>query len=223
MGWLTDVAEVNKTESYLLPSSVIRMMFPSAKYGSPRVSVICVWSLFVMSKFARAASPGPPSRLAIPKALRASSSLTNLRVHSAGSSTVAEIPPVPPLPQPFLDSSASSVTNLEINDGILIDTEPDTADNDEIAITHHVTDEDSKKSLRDQLRRTLSSRPSMQGVLHCPPPYLLISTDVRRSSAYQKETRPDTNLNEISISEASKYPPREYFVLTDAGKPVFSR
>ncbi|KAJ7784388.1 vacuolar fusion protein MON1 [Mycena metata] len=56
-----------------------------------------------------------------------------------------------------------------------------------MGIVNAATDEASKKSLRDQLRRTLSHRPSRPG----QPP-------------------------------GSRYLPREYFILTDAGKPVFT-
>lgn len=114
-------------------------------------------------------SPNPnrsaPSRLAIPPTLRASSSLTNLRVHAQPTP-----PPVPPLPASVLNSSASSVANLDLTEGILIqdlDAEVEPIDTDEgIAIGHLDTSartEDSKKSLRDQLRKTLTQRSVRQG------------------------------------------------------------
>lgn len=107
--------------------------------------------------------------------MRPSPSLSNLRVHSysAGSSTVVTSESAPtisfqPAPNPALDSTASSVVNLDLNEGILIqdvDAETDTADGEEINVMGivHSTDEASKKSLRDQLRRTLSNRPSRLG------------------------------------------------------------
>lgn len=125
----------------------------------------------------------PPSRLAIAPPLRPSPSLSNLRVHShnAGSSTIASIPPVPPLPpqhaatNSVLDSSASSVANLDLNEGILIqdiDAEVDTISSEEGTAIGQIDatsgDDQSKQSLRDQLRRTLSHRPSKPGVSPWP-------------------------------------------------------
>lgn len=115
----------------------------------------------------------PSSRLAVP-ALRPSSSLSNIRAHSynSGSST---IPPVPSLPHQtvnsVLDSSASSVANLDLNDGILIqdlDADVEPVESEDVALGQvdaRAGDEDSKKSLRDQLRKTLSQRPSKLGEL----------------------------------------------------------
>ncbi|KAJ7133021.1 trafficking protein Mon1-domain-containing protein [Mycena filopes] len=160
-----------------------------------------------------------PSRLAIPPALRPSPSLSNLRVHSygAGSSTVATSESAPtvsfhPQPNPSLDSTASSVVNLDLNEGILIqdvDGDADTVDGEEITvvmgIVNAATDEASKKSLRDQLRRTLSSRPSRPD---------LVPSRRRRGRHLA--------MNEIAPEAGSRYLPREYFILTDAGKPVFT-
>ncbi|KAJ6525298.1 trafficking protein Mon1-domain-containing protein [Mycena vulgaris] len=159
-----------------------------------------------------------PSRLAIPPALRPSPSLSNLRVHSygAGSSTVATSESAPtvtfqPPPNPALDSTASSVVNLDLNEGILIqdvDADTDTVDGEEITVMGIVntTDEASKKSLRDQLRRTLSHRPSRPD---------MISSRARRKGKH-------IAVHEIAPEPGSRYLPREYFILTDAGKPVFT-
>jgi hypothetical protein len=73
-----------------------------------------------------------------------------------------------PPPNPALDSTASSVVNLDLNEGILIqdvDAETDTVDGEDVTVMGivHTTDEASKKSLRDQLRKTLSHRPSRPG------------------------------------------------------------
>ncbi|KAJ7600833.1 trafficking protein Mon1-domain-containing protein [Mycena floridula] len=157
-----------------------------------------------------------PSRLAIPRGLRASSSLTNLRVLSqnGGTSTVSDdIPPVPPFPATHalnstLHSSASSVANLDLNEGILIQdigSELDSLETDDVVQTR-LGDEEAKKSLRDKLRRTLSHRPSRDVVASRSRPAL----------------NKGLQTSEISITSASKYLPREYFVLTDAGKPVFT-
>ncbi|KAJ7025400.1 trafficking protein Mon1-domain-containing protein [Mycena alexandri] len=157
-----------------------------------------------------------PSRLAIPPALRPSPSLSNLRVHSygSGSSTVATSESAPTVSfqaqqNPSLDSTASSVVNLDLNEGILIqdvDVDTDTVDGEDITvmgIVNAATDEASKKSLRDQLRRTLSHRPSRTWRVG------------RRGK--------DLAMNEIAPEPGSRYLPREYFILTDAGKPVFTR
>ncbi|KAJ7195429.1 trafficking protein Mon1-domain-containing protein [Mycena pura] len=155
-----------------------------------------------------------PSRLAIPPALRPSPSLSNLRVHSytSGLSTVTAAPTVisqPPL-NPALDSTASSVVNLDLNEGILIqdtDAETDIVDSEEITVMGIVnaTDEASKKSLRDQLRRTLSNKQL---------PDLIPSRASRKGK--------DIAIHDIAPEQGSRYLPREYFILTDAGKPVFT-
>jgi vacuolar fusion protein MON1 len=63
-----------------------------------------------------------------------------------------------------LDSSASSVDNVE---GILVqeaDTDVDTVDDEEgNAVGYIAADPESKQNLRDQLRRTLSKRQSNTG------------------------------------------------------------
>lgn len=129
----------------------------------------------------RAGTPLPtrsPSRLVVP-ALRPTHSLSNLHVHSRGT-------PAAPLPTTStsvtaqttyataqlstnvsnqeLDSSASSMVDAE---GILVqevDAEVDTNDGeDAVAVGYVATEEGSKKNLRDQLRRTLSKRPSNAG------------------------------------------------------------
>ena len=129
----------------------------------------------------RAGTPIPtlsPSRLVVP-ALRPTHSLSNLHVHSRGApavplsttttSVTAQITVATPqlsasVSNQELDSSASSMVDAE---GILVqevDAEVDTNDvEDTVAIGYVATDEGSKKNLRDQLRRTLSKRPSNPG------------------------------------------------------------
>ncbi|KAJ6475067.1 trafficking protein Mon1-domain-containing protein [Mycena vitilis] len=158
-----------------------------------------------------------PSRLAIPPALRPSPSLSNLRVHSFGGSSIIAVsesaPTVTfqPPSNPALDSTASSVVNLDLNEGILIqdvDSEAETADGEDVNVMGIVntTDEASKKNLRDQLRRTLSHRPSRP--------------DIVPSRARRKGK--NLPIHEITPESGSRYLPREYFILTDAGKPVFT-
>ncbi|KAJ3823056.1 trafficking protein Mon1-domain-containing protein [Lentinula raphanica] len=109
-----------------------------------------------------------------------------------------------------IQSSASSVINLDLDNNsgnrILVqDVEAEVDSIDEDVYQVKPSDEskqgESKKLLRDQLRRTLTSNhviaePSSRnrGSAHLLP-------DARKSSNYHR--------------------PREYFILTDAGKPVF--
>ncbi|EKM79357.1 hypothetical protein AGABI1DRAFT_74328 [Agaricus bisporus var. burnettii JB137-S8] len=150
-----------------------------------------------------------PPRLVIPP-LRPSPSLSSLHIHSHGTPTPNE-PEVPPVPYPqrdqVLESSASSVVNVDTNEGIWIqdmDTDTDITEEDPFEAAHPVaaTNEESKKFLRDQLRKTLSDQ---QG--HRSP--------VLRS----KKLHPD--LQELAYGGVARFLPREYYVLTDAGKPVF--
>lgn len=67
------------------------------------------------------------------------------------------------------------------------------------------SEEGPKKHLRDQLRRTLTSK--------------ALQSDIIASRARQKEISVD--LHDTVFEAVSRYPPREYFILTDAGKPVF--
>ncbi|TFK70405.1 DUF254-domain-containing protein [Pluteus cervinus] len=97
-----------------------------------------------------------------------------------------------------------------MNEGILVqdvESEADTTDA-EAAVGHlqsSSTDEESRKNLRDQLRRTLSHKQSASG-----------NTSSCRRISYSHPSK-----TPVPHGIASKYPPREYFVLTDAGKPVF--
>lgn len=154
----------------------------------------------------------PGSRLVIPP-LNPSPSLSNLHIHSHNTTAPNEPDPslMPSLPRDgALESSASSVINLDMNEGILIqdmDTDTDIAEEDSIEALHSVTssNDESKRFLREQLRKTLSSK------------------------QVQKEHEPQTsrlrqqvvNMQELPYSAATRFLPREYFVLTDAGKPVF--
>ncbi|KAK7056936.1 Vacuolar fusion protein mon1 [Paramarasmius palmivorus] len=163
----------------------------------------------------RSSTPNPtlsrssPSRLTIPPALRPSPSLSNLRVHSGSS---ANVPPVPPVHgHQTLDSSASSVVNVDLNEGILIqdgEVDVDVVEEDVVASrqTDETADEEAKKQLREQLRKTLSYKSAR------PEPI----PDRTRSKGKRRAA------NELSFDAAMKFPPREYFILTDAGKPVYS-
>ncbi|KAG6843931.1 hypothetical protein H0H87_011622 [Tephrocybe sp. NHM501043] len=101
------------------------------------------------------APKAPPSRL-VPPSVRPSPSLSNLHIHSH--STESNIPPVPPIPTQSprlaLDSTASSVINLDLNEGILIqDGDVEAEEPEEINVVPlesdiDRSDEDSKKTLR---------------------------------------------------------------------------
>lgn len=126
----------------------------------------------------RSGTPLPtrtPSRLVVPHTLRPTHSLSNLHVHSRGTpatghatlptlATNVTVQAATQTSNQELDSSASSVVDVE---GILVqevDAEVDAADGDDgTAIGYVVPNEGSKKNLRDQLRRTLSRRQSNAG------------------------------------------------------------
>lgn len=100
--------------------------------------------------------PRSPSRLVIPPAPRHTPSVPTLQSHGPASPYMH--------PATGLESSASSVINLDISDGILVhdvDAEVETTTGEEttaVGQIHDIPDEQSRKSLRDQLRRTLSKK-----------------------------------------------------------------
>jgi len=100
--------------------------------------------------------PRSPSRLVIPPAPRHTPSVPTLQPHGSISPYIQ--------PATGLESSASSVINLDISDGILVhdvDAEVETTTSDEttaVGQIDDIADEESRKSLRDQLRRTLSKK-----------------------------------------------------------------
>ncbi|KAH9850115.1 trafficking protein Mon1-domain-containing protein [Lenzites betulinus] len=169
----------------------------------------------------RSSTPVPgrsPARLA-PPLIRPAPSVSSLRVYSHGSSVhspVSTSPPDTAIPsrEGDAESSASSVV-----EGILIqepDADVDTIDGEQGNATglvdSNANDEDSKKTLRDQLRRTLSKKES--------------NVDISKFRQRHREKAPATitiivQSNTTYHNSADKYPPRQYFVLTDAGKPVF--
>jgi vacuolar fusion protein MON1 len=105
-----------------------------------------------------------PSRLA-PPTLRLAPSLSSLHIHGHSLDPLS-LPSVPPTSQ-VLESSSSSVFTVDINEGILLQSEDtETEDADDVASRESDVDrvdEDSKKILRDQLRRTLSRKVSRAG------------------------------------------------------------
>lgn len=144
----------------------------------------------------------PAHNLVIPPVLHSPPSLSNIKDHhfSTGSLSVTT---------PGLESSASSITNLDLNDGILVhemDPEVDTTHSEDttaVGQIDDVADEESRKNLRDHLRRTLSIQ--------------------REKSDAKRKTDEFLEINSVSPDTTLEgYRPREYFVLTDAGKPVFA-
>ncbi|KAG6377113.1 DUF254-domain-containing protein [Boletus reticuloceps] len=145
--------------------------------------------------------PKSPSRLVIPPAPRHTPSTPSLHPHGSSS----------PHSQPAtgLESSASSVINLDISDGILVhdvDAEVETMVSEEttaVGQIHDIPDEQSRKNLRDQLRRTLSKKE------HADHQSLKSMASVV------------TEMPSIVDGPRGPFKQREYFVLTHAGKPVF--
>ncbi|KAF4599518.1 Vacuolar fusion protein mon1 [Pleurotus pulmonarius] len=141
------------------------------------------------------------SRIVIPTLRHASSkaTLTPTTVSNDNS---------PPSRQ-VLDSAASSVLDLDMTEGILLqeaETDADAAEGEEVNVMGSLNTtaghEDSKQSLRDQLRKTLNRKQSMQDL---PSP----------------RTKVKPAMDDIPYEPTQSFSEREYFVLTDAGKPVF--
>ncbi|CCM03516.1 uncharacterized protein FIBRA_05650 [Fibroporia radiculosa] len=165
----------------------------------------------------RVGTPVPsPSRLAPPSVRPAP--LVSSRVYSHGTTSALQTPgggsPSNDLPTHGRheggESSASSVTNVDIlaSEGMLVqepDAEVDTIDGEPVPVTHS-GDEESKQHLREQLRRTLATKESS-------------GDDTGQRSRKDKGKAAD--VNELPHTPTDSYPPRQYFVLTDAGKPVF--
>ncbi|THH12205.1 hypothetical protein EW146_g7782 [Bondarzewia mesenterica] len=150
-----------------------------------------------------------PSKLNIVPSLRSSPSLSNLQVLSNAYPTTNALA----VPQAGVESSASSMTNVDVNDGILVletDAEVDVVDGEVVrAVGRSISDagdEASKKALRDQLRRTLSQRDS----------------SIESARRIRPKERPADVLEEVSNETVDVFLPRQYYVLTEAGKPVFT-
>ncbi|KAI0354891.1 DUF254-domain-containing protein [Trametes cingulata] len=164
----------------------------------------------------RSSTPVPgrsPSRL-VPPLIRSAPSVSSLRVYSHGSSVVhspVSISP-PGTATPRREGGGESSSASSVIEGILIqepDAEVEIIDGDQGnasgLVESRAGDEESKRNLRDQLRRTLSKKESF--------------TDIETFRQRHRENV--AAMNEISHNAADRYPPRQYFVLTDAGKPVF--
>lgn len=137
------------------------LALPIKHMASPSLSP----SLSKSPRAPRAATPGPhsPSRLVVAPALRPTHSLSNLHVHMSGLS------PGGTTSHTGEESSASSVINVDMSEGILVpeaDAEVglvDEAGNAYVTASTPIGDEASKKALRDHLRRTLNKKESYTG------------------------------------------------------------
>lgn len=117
----------------------------------------------------------PGSRLVIPP-LKPSPSLSNLHIHSHNTVALEDEPDFSTLlalpREGAPESSASSVINVDLNEGILIqdaDTDTDFAEEDSTEVSQPVitTNDESKRFLREQLRKTLSSKQVQKGQAFC--------------------------------------------------------
>lgn len=115
-----------------------------------------------------------PSRLSIPPALRQNPSLSNLHIHSHNATPSGADISAPPLAltsaDQTLNSSASSVIDMEPAEGILIqdlDADVEQTDAEDVVsidkAVANVQAEDTKKLLRDQLRKSLNHKVAHTG------------------------------------------------------------
>jgi hypothetical protein len=126
------------------------------------------WSPSPSKSPLRATTPSPhsPSRLVIAPALRPTHSLSNLHVH------MSSLTPGGTTSHIGGGSSASSVINVDMSEGILVpeaDAEVglvDEAGNAYVTASTPIGDEASKKALRDHLRKTLNKKDSYIGACH---------------------------------------------------------
>lgn len=154
----------------------------------------------------------PPNHLR-PAASRFLSTASTLRPSTSVSSLHAHF-----------ESSKSVAVNSD--EGILIrDTEQEveTGDGDSGTAVGHMSsesDEQTKNTLRDNLRRTLSG---MYRTYYSPP-HLRESTESPSARRSEKSRQPVDLEEHIPSGETTaKRPPREYYILTDSGKPVYTR
>ncbi|PIL22468.1 hypothetical protein GSI_15156 [Ganoderma sinense ZZ0214-1] len=160
----------------------------------------------------RSGTPVPgrsPSRLASLSSVPPMPSVSNLRVYSYGASMSATHTPDSQSGPPETGDTSSGSSVVE---GILVqeqDADVDIIDGEQGSAAGLVEspagNEESKKSLREQLRRTLSKKESFGDI-----------------SAFRRRYSGTTSsMQEVVFTPAEHCVPRQYFVLTDAGKPVF--
>ena len=127
----------------------------------------------------RSGTPGPglvrgsAAKLTVPPMQHPSRSLSNLRVHSyhEGSGTTSNTPMdmshSSSPPREHLDSSASSVINMDIAEGLLLqEIDVDSTDVEDIETLDKsglISKDDQKQALRDQLKKSLSQQVFVTG------------------------------------------------------------
>lgn len=122
----------------------------------------------------RSGTPLPrrsPAGFSSPSVVRSVSSASSLRIQSHGSSAAQSHTSGSPTNRPDgVESSSSS----SLAEGILIqepDAEVDLVDGEQGnasgIVESRAGNEESKKNLREQLRRTLNRKESLPGMLHC--------------------------------------------------------
>ena len=141
-----------------------------------------------------------PSRFAMTPTLRSSPSLSNLQVNSMAklmTNTMSN-------PHAGVESSASSVVNLDMGEGILVpdaDVEVDIIDGEVGTAVgrsgSNAGDEASKKALRDQLRHTLSKRESPTGEYSCSIRFTMIMTYVLDMTPRRRHRRRQTGSDAV--------------------------
>ncbi len=156
----------------------------------------------------RAGTPAPqtPARLIIAPTLRPTHSLSNLHVHMSGLSPG----PVSTTSHTGEESSASSIINVDMGEGILVpeaDAEVGVADgevgNAYVSASSPIGDEASKKALRDHLRNTLSKKGSYTGAYHQRP---IVRSNPRHADAdvasrrsRRRKMSVDADVDEVSL------------------------
>lgn len=117
-----------------------------------------------------------PMRLSVAPALHPSPSLSSLHIHSHNTPPYTDSPPFQlKSAEHFLDSSASSVIDVEPPEGLLIhdlDAETNPSDTEDIYAADQAPGpapgEESKHLLREQLKKSLNQRVSQAGQLCLP-------------------------------------------------------
>ncbi|KAK7690019.1 hypothetical protein QCA50_006663 [Cerrena zonata] len=153
---------------------------------------------------------GAPPRL-VPPQLRSAPSVSSLRVFSHGTTSAMQTP-LSGSPPSRMEGLSSPPMNSERAEGILIqepEVEVETIDGERGTVSGHMessaSDEDTKRNLREHLRRTLTEQEGS-------------GETIRRRTPHRGRS---VEMDELSLSLTEPYVPRQYFVLTDAGKPVF--
>ena len=126
----------------------------------------------------RSGTPGPglirgsAAKLTVPPMQHPSRSLSNLRVHSyhegsSTSNTPMDMSHSSSPPREHLDSSASSVINMDIAEGLLLqEIDADSTDVEDLETLNKsglISKDEQKQALRDQLKKSLSQQVFVTG------------------------------------------------------------